>query len=264
MTLDSFRTLGRSGLIVSPMALGTMTFGTTRWGSTDEVSEAIFQAYIDAGGNFIDTADVYAKGRSEELLGGYVADRGLRDKVVIATKSGFSAMAGNPHAGGNGRKNIHRALDGSFKRLRTDYVDLYWIHVWDGVTPVEEVLDSLGDLVRAGKIRYFGFSDIPAWYAVKAATLASAHRIPGPIAVQLAYSLVERSIEREIVPAARETGLGICPWSPLGAGFSGGKVRSGRERRDRRGPTQWSQPVWRSPLHRAELANPRLAQGHGR
>jgi aryl-alcohol dehydrogenase-like predicted oxidoreductase len=225
MSLTDFRTLGRSGLVVSPLALGTMTFGTARWGSADEVSQAIFNTYVEAGGNFLDTADVYAGGRSEELLGGYVAERGLRDNVVLATKFGFSAQAGNPNASGNGRKNIYRALEGSLRRLKTDYVDLYWLHVWDMVTPVEEVLQTLGDLVRAGKIRYFGFSDMPAWYTAKAATLAAAHGVPGPIAMQLAYSLVERNIEREHVPAARECGLALAPWSPLAAGFLAGKYQ---------------------------------------
>ena len=224
MTLTDYRTLGRSGLVVSPLALGTMTFGTERWGSADEVSEAIFFAYIEAGGNFIDTANVYAKGRSEELVGGFIAARNLRDQVVLATKFAFHlGEAGNPHAGGNGRKNIYQALDKSLQRLKTDHIDLYWLHVWDMVTPVEEVLQTLGDLVRAGKIRYFGLSDIPAWYATRAATLASAHNVPGPIALQLEYSLVARSIEREHLPAARECGLGVCPWSPLAAGFLAGK-----------------------------------------
>lgn len=224
MNLTTFRTLGRSGLIVSPLALGTMTFGTPRWGSSDEVSESVFHAYVDAGGNFIDTADVYSKGRSEELIGGYISDRQLRDQLVLATKFAFhSGELGNPNAGGNGRKNIYRAIEGSLRRLRTDYIDLYWLHVWDMVTPVEEVLQSLGDLVRAGKIRYFGFSDMPAWYVTKAATLATAHGVPGPIALQLEYSLVERSIEREHLPAAYDCGLGICPWSPLAGGFLTGK-----------------------------------------
>lgn len=225
MNLTDFRTLGRSGLIVSPLALGTMTFGTPGWGSSDEVSEAIFYDYVDAGGNFIDTADVYSGGRSEELVGSYVADRNLRDKLVLATKFTFNAEAGNPNAGGNGRKNMYRALEGSLRRLKTDYIDLFWMHAWDMVTPVEEVLQSLGDLVRTGKIRYFGFSDMPAWYATKAATLAMAHSVPVPIALQLEYSLVERSIEREHVPAALECGLGITPWSPLAAGFLTGKYQ---------------------------------------
>jgi len=223
MTLTSYRTLGRSGLIVSPLTLGTMTFGTPRWGSPDDVSQAIFDAYVEAGGNFIDTADVYAGGLSEELVGRYIAERGLRDKIVLATKFGFCAQPNNPHAGGNGRKHIHQALDGSLRRLKTDYVDMYWLHVWDTVTPAEEVLQTLGNLVQAGKIRYFGFSDMPAWYVTKAAALAQAHAVPGPIAMQLEYSLVARRIEGEYVPAAQDMGLGITPWSPLAAGFLAGK-----------------------------------------
>ena len=226
MSLNAFRTLGRSGLIVSPLALGTMTFGTPRWGAPDEVSESIFRAYVDAGGNFIDTADVYAKGRSEELIGDYMRDRSLRDQLVLATKFTFhGGEPGNPNAGGNGRKNMYRAIEGSLRRLRTDYIDLYWMHAWDLVTPVEEVLQSLGDLVRAGKIRYFGFSDVPAWYTAKGAAIATAHSVPAPIALQLEYSLVERSIEREHLPAACDSGLGICPWSPLAGGFLAGKYQ---------------------------------------
>ena len=223
MSLTNYRTLGRSGLIVSPLALGTMTFGTPRWGTTDDVSADIFRAYVEAGGNFIDTADVYSGGRSEELVGQYVAAHGWRDRLVLGTKFGFGAARGNPHAGGNGRKQIYRALEGSLRRLGTDYVDLYWLHVYDTVTPVEEVLQTLGDLVRAGRIRYFGFSDMPAWYATKAAVLAQAHGVPGPVAMQLEYSLVERTIEREHLPAARECGLGLLPWSPLAGGFLAGK-----------------------------------------
>ena len=225
MDLNSFRTLGRSGLIVSPLALGTMTFGTPRWGTPDDGSEAVFDAYVEAGGNFLDTADVYAGGRSEELVGRFVADRSLRDRVVLATKFGFGGEKGNPNAGGNGRKNVHRALDGSLRRLKTDCVDLYWLHVWDTVTPAEEVLQTLGDLVRAGKVRYFGLSDMPAWYAAKMATLAAAHGVPGPVAMQVSYSLVERSVEREHLPAAREFGMGVTPWGPLGAGFLAGKYQ---------------------------------------
>ena len=223
MTLADFRTLGHSGLVVSPLALGTMTFGNSSWGSPDEVSKSIFDAYTEAGGNFIDTADVYSAGKSEALLGDFIAQRKLRDHIVLATKFAFNAQKGNPHAGGNGRKNIYRALEGSLKRLKTHYIDLYWLHIWDMVTPVEEVLQTLGDLVRAGQIRYFGFSDIPAWYATKAATLAQAYNLPGPIAVQMEYSLVARSIESEHVPAAQACGLGVVPWSPLAGGFLAGK-----------------------------------------
>jgi aryl-alcohol dehydrogenase-like predicted oxidoreductase len=229
MTLIDYRTLGRSGLVVSPLALGTMTFNAPRWGSSDDVSTAVFNAYVDAGGNFIDTADVYSGGKSEELTGRLINDRQLRDRVVLATKFGFNAERGNPHAGGNGRKNIYRALEGSLRRLQTDYIDLYWMHVWDGVTPVEEVLQTLGDLVRSGQIRYFGFSDMPAWYAMKAATLAQVHGVPGPIAMQLEYSLVARTVEAEHVPAGLEGGMGVVPWSPLAAGFLAGKYERAGE-----------------------------------
>jgi aryl-alcohol dehydrogenase-like predicted oxidoreductase len=228
MNLTNFRTLGRSGLIVSPLTLGTMTFGKERWGSDAAVSEAVFNGYVDAGGNFIDTAEAYAGGHSEEMLGGFIQKRRLRDKTVLATKFSFSAEDGNPNAAGSGRKNMVRALEGSLKRLGTDYIDLYWMHIWDTVTPVEEALQSLGDLQRLGKIRYFGLSDVPAWYAVKMSTLASAHTVPGPIALQMEYSLVERMIEREHLPAARECGLGMMPWSPLAGGFLAGKYERTR------------------------------------
>ena len=223
MNLTDFRTLGHSGLVVSPLALGTMTFGNQGWGSTDDVSQEIFNRYSEAGGNFIDTANVYSGGRSEGLLGNFIAEGKPRDEIVLATKFGFNAQRGNPHAGGNGRKHIYSALHGSLKRLQTDYIDLYWLHVWDMVTPIEEVLQTLGDLVRAGHIRYFGFSDMPAWYATKAATLAQAHNAPGPVAMQLEYSLAARGIETEHVPAARECGFGVTPWSPLAGGFLAGK-----------------------------------------
>lgn len=227
MNLTDFRTLGRSGLVVSPLALGTMTFGKEGWGSDDAVSGAVFNAYVDAGGNFVDTAEAYANGRSEEMLASFIGKRSLRDKMVLATKFSFSAEDGNPNAAGNGRKNMVRALEGSLKRLGTDYIDLYWIHIWDTVTPVEEVLQSLGDLQRMGKIRYFGLSDVPAWYAVKMSTLASAHTVPGPIALQMEYSLAAREIEKEHLPAARECGLAVLPWSPLAGGFLAGKYERG-------------------------------------
>ncbi len=226
MNPTAYRTLGRSGLVVSPLSLGTMTFGTAGWGTPDDGSAAIFNAYVDAGGNFVDTADVYSRGRSEELVGEFIAARKLRDRVVLATKFAWNVGdPAHPNAGGNGRKHIYTALEASLRRLKTDHVDLYWLHVHDLVTPIDEVLQTFGDLVRAGKIRYFGLSNIPAWYATRAATLAQAHAIPGPVALQLEYSLVSRSIEREFLPAARECGLGVCPWSPLAAGFLAGKYQ---------------------------------------
>ncbi len=246
MSLTEYRTLGRSGLVVSPMALGTMTFGTPNWGADETAARAIFDAYRDAGGNFVDTADVYASGRSEEMVGRMIADTGSRDDIVLATKFSFNGGAnpvdpqdtgrrGNPNAGGNGAKNIHRALEASLRRLGTDYVDLYWMHIWDGVTPVEEIVETLGGLVRAGRIRYYALSDMPAWVAMKAATIAAIRGVPGPVAMQVAYSLVDRDIEREHVPVAREAGMGVMPWSPLAGGFLTGKYRRDAPREGRLG-----------------------------
>lgn len=225
MDLSSYRPLGRSGLIVSPMALGTMTFGTPRWGVEGDAAQAIFNAYLDGGGNFIDTAETYSGGRSEEMLGGFIAEAKARDRVVLATKFAWNQQPGNPNAGGNGRKNIVRALEGSLRRLGTDYIDLYWLHFWDGVTPAEEVMQTLAELVRSGKIRYYALSDVPAWYVTRIATLAAERGLPGPIALQTWYALVERSAEWEHVPAARELGLGVMPWSPLAGGFLAGKYQ---------------------------------------
>lgn len=222
MSLANYRTLGRSGLAVSPLALGTMTFGTARWGSSEDDSRAVFNAYVDAGGNLLDTADVYSAGRGEEMLGGFIAERSLRESIVLATKSGFATGLG-PHLGGNGAKHVHSALEGSLKRLRTDYIDLYWVHVWDSVTPAEELLETMAALVRAGKIRYWGMSNTPAWYVAKVATLAVARGVPGPIAMQYFYSLTNRDIEDEHVPLAAEFGIGILPWSPLSFGLLSGK-----------------------------------------
>jgi aryl-alcohol dehydrogenase-like predicted oxidoreductase len=202
-----------------------MTFGDDwGWGSEENVARAVFDRYVDGGGNFIDTADLYTQGHSEELSGKFINDYG-RDRIVLATKFTFNAEPGNPNAGGNGRKNIYRALHGSLKRLNTDYIDLYWLHAWDTVTPVEEVVSTLNDLVRAGKIRYYGFSDTPAWYVARAQTLAEKDGQERAIALQLEYSLVQRDIEREHVPVSQELGLGICPWSPLAGGLLTGKYR---------------------------------------
>lgn len=237
MSLTRYRTLGRSGLVVSPLALGTMTFGPGGWNADDATARAVFDAYRDAGGNFIDTADIYSGGGSEELVGRFIKETSARDELVLATKFGFNGSAspltatqaggGNPNAGGVGAKNIHRALDASLQRLGTDYVDLYWMHIWDGVTPAEELVETLGALVRAGKIRYYAFSDMPAWLAIKAATIAAERGIPGPIAMQVEYSLVARDVEAEHVPAARDAGMAVQPWSPLAGGFLSGKYRRG-------------------------------------
>jgi len=235
MSLTAFRTLGRSGLVVSPLALGTMTFGPGAWGADEAMSRTVFESYRAAGGNFVDTADLYSGGESERLVGQFIRETGSRDDIVLATKFGFNGSAspltanpgggGNPNAGGAGAKNIHRALEASLRRLGTDYVDLYWMHIWDGVTPIEEIVQTLGDLVRAGKIRYYALSDMPAWLAMKAATIATERHVPGPIAIQVEYSLVARDVENEHIPAAREAGMGVMPWSPLAGGFLTGKYR---------------------------------------
>jgi aryl-alcohol dehydrogenase-like predicted oxidoreductase len=203
-----------------------MTFGTEwGWGVEQDLARSLFDRYTEAGGNFIDTADGYTAGKSEEMVGRFIAERNLRDRIVLATKFTFNAEQGNPNAGGNGRKNIYRALEGSLRRLQTDYIDLYWLHAWDTVTPVEEVISTLNDMVRAGKIRHYGFSDTPAWYVARAQTLAEKEGKERLIALQLEYSLVERNIEREHIPAALELGIGICPWSPLASGFLSGKYK---------------------------------------
>ena len=226
MSLKKYTTLGRSGLRVSPLCLGAMTFGTEwGWGADESVSRDMFNRYVDAGGNFVDTADAYTGGHSEELVGKFVGERKLRDQIVIATKFTFNFTPGNPNAGGNGRKNIYRAIESSLRRLKTDYIDLYYLHAWDVVTPVEEVLSTLTDLIRAGKVRYYGFSDTPAWYVARAQTLAQREGKEPVTTLQLEYSLVERNIEREHIPASQELGIGICPWSALASGMLTGKYK---------------------------------------
>jgi aryl-alcohol dehydrogenase-like predicted oxidoreductase len=248
-SIAQYSLLGRSGLRVSPLCLGTMTFGTEwGWGSPKETAFAIVDRFLEAGGNFIDTADGYTGGTSEAILGEYLSARGARDKVVLATKFTFNARPGDPNAGGNGRKNIYRALEGSLGRLRTDYVDLYWLHAWDGITPVEEVMGTLDDLVRAGKIRYIGFSDVPAWYLARAQTLAELRGYERLCGLQLEYSLLERNIEREHVPAAQALGLGITPWSPLASGMLTGKHRRGGSAKEVQGEGRLAGvPGWENP-----------------
>ena len=174
MQLGSFRTLGRSGLRVSPITLGAMTFGDGSWGADDQASTALLDRYLNAGGNCIDTANVYNDGRSEETIGAYLGKRpGLRDRLVIATKFAGGMFPGDPNGGGAGRKAILQQVEGSLRRLGTDYIDLYWQHNWDRHTPLEETVSTLDDLVRAGKIRYIGLSDTPAWAVARAATTRS-------------------------------------------------------------------------------------------
>jgi len=231
---EHYYTLGRSGLRVSRLALGTMTFGTDwGWGSEEKSARAIFDRYLATGGNFIDTADGYTGGTSERLLGKFIQEAGVRDRVVVTTKFTFNDSSGgnrtDPNTGGNQRKNILRAVDGSLKRLGTDYIDLYLMHAWDRITPVEEVMRTFDDLVRAGKVRYVGFSNVPAWYAARAQTLAELRGWEPLAALQLEYSLVERNIEREYSTLAQQLCMGIMAWSPLASGLLSGKYRSGRD-----------------------------------
>jgi aryl-alcohol dehydrogenase-like predicted oxidoreductase len=224
--LNHYYTLGRTGLRVSRLALGTMTFGTQwGWGSDKDTARQLVDAYIEAGGNFFDTADLYTEGTAETWLGEFIAERNLRDKAIIATKFTYNGDVGNPNSGGNGRKNILRAVDASLKRLGTDYIDLYILHTWDRITPAEEVVRTFDDLVRSGKVRHVGFSDVPAWYASRAQTIAELRGYEPISSMQLEYSLVERNIEREHVPLATEHGMGITAWSPLGSGLLSGKYR---------------------------------------
>jgi aryl-alcohol dehydrogenase-like predicted oxidoreductase len=173
----------------------------------------------------VDTANLYTGGKSEQMVGKFISEKKLRDRIVLATKFTFNTEQGNPNTGGNGRRNIYQALEASLRRLQTDYIDLYWLHAWDLVTPAEEVVSTLNDLVGHGKIRYYGFSDTPAWYAARAQTLAEKEGKERLIALQLEYSLVERNIEREHIPVSQELGIGVCPWSPLAGGFLTGKYK---------------------------------------
>jgi len=226
--LGYYVTLGRSGLRVSPLALGTGTFGN-RWGAGWSAEEpairAVFQAYSEEGGNFLDTADIYHTGLSEEYTGKLARDFGGRDRFVIATKFTLGTTTGDPNANGNGRKNIVKSAEDSLKRLGTDYIDLYYMHWWDALTPVEEVMSSLDALVRSGKVRYIGLSNPPAWYFAKGQTVAQFRGWEPVIALQMQYNLLVRDIEDEYIDAAREFGTAIVPWSPLANGLLSGKYR---------------------------------------
>jgi aryl-alcohol dehydrogenase-like predicted oxidoreductase len=225
MSLDHYVTLGRSGLRVSPFCLGAMTFGEDLgWGSSVKDSEAILDRYIELGGNFIDTANFYTKGHSEKIIGDHLGhDREKRDRLVIATKFSGNLYVGDPNGGGSNRKSILAACEQSLRRLRTDYIDLYWLHNWDKWTPIEETMSALNDLVQAGKVRYIAVSDTPAWKVAQAQTLAQLRGWAPFIGLQIEYSLLERTVEGELIPMAEELGLGVTPWSALRSGVLSGK-----------------------------------------
>ncbi len=222
MKLDNYLTLGRSGLRVSPMSLGTMTFGSDwGWGADASESRRMFDAYVERGGNFIDTANFYTNGSSEKLVGQFVA--GKRESVVLATKYSLNTQPGNPNAGGNHRRNMVRSVEASLQRLGTDYIDLLYLHIWDNLTPFDEVMRAFDDLVRAGKVLYAGVSDTPAWQIARMQTLADLRGWAPLVALQIEHSLIERTVERELLPMARELGLGVLAWSPLASGVLSGK-----------------------------------------
>ncbi|MFL6072320.1 MAG: aldo/keto reductase [Mycobacteriales bacterium] len=218
LSLDSYRLLGRSGLRVSPLALGTMTFG---WGTDRDEARAIFEAYVGRGGNFVDTANGYADGAAEEMVGEFA--RARREELVIATKYTMPMRQGDPNSGGNSRKSMVRSVEASLSRLRTDYVDVLYLHLWEGSTPVEEVLRAMDDLVRAGKVLYVGVSDIPAWQASRMQAIADLRGWSPLAALQIPYNLVERTVERDLIPMAATMGMGVVCWSPLAGGVLTGK-----------------------------------------
>ncbi|MVT03965.1 aldo/keto reductase [Enterobacter sp. 10-1] len=231
MPLNHYITLGRSGLRVSPYCLGTMTFGEEfGWGASPQESFAMLDEYRSRGGNFVDTANIYTAGHSEQIVGDYIKHHAVRrDELVLGTKFYCNLFPGDPNGGGAGRKALIQQCEASLKRLQSDYIDIYWLHNWDRGAPIEETLRGLDDLVTAGKIRYIGFSDIPAWKTAEAQTIARFRGWAPVIALQLEYSLLERTGEGELFPLAQEMGMGIMPWSPLKSGFLSGKFRRNGE-----------------------------------
>ena len=225
MPLNHYVTLGRSGLRVSPFCLGTMTFGEDLgWGTSVDESQRILDRFIELGGNFLDTANFYTKSHSEKIIGDHVGRHpSRRERLVIATKFSGNLYPGDPNGGGSGRKSIIAQCEQSLRRLQTDYIDLYWLHNWDIHTPMEETMAALESLVQAGKVRYLGVSDTPAWKIVEANMIARFRGWAAFIGLPIEYSLLERSVEQELVPMALEFGLGITPWSPLKSGALSGK-----------------------------------------
>jgi len=224
-----YRLLGNSGLRVSELALGAMTFGTEDWGADQAESRRVYDGFREAGGNFIDTANVYSAGRSESFLGEFIADE--RERIVLATKYTGITRGRDVNASGNSRKNMMDAVHASLTRLRTDYIDLYWVHVRDFMTPIEEVMRGLDDLVRQGKVLYVGISDTPAWEVARANTLAALRGWTPFVGLQVRYSLLDRAVERELLPMAKELDLAVTPWDTLGSGILTGKYNAGKDGR---------------------------------
>jgi aryl-alcohol dehydrogenase-like predicted oxidoreductase len=244
MALDSYVTLGRSGLRISPFTLGTMTFGEDNgWGAPPSVAAEMLDEYLERGGNSIDTANIYTLGHSETIIGDYFAARpGRRDRLVLGTKFFANLHPGDPNGGSSGRKAMIAQLEDSLRRLRTDYVDIYWLHNWDPVVPIEETMRALDDLVAAGKVRYVGVSNLPAWVAASADLVAGFRGWTPVIAMQAEYSLLERTAEGELLPMAAARGLGVLPWGPLRSGLLSGKF-SRRRAGSNDSTRAWAQPA---------------------
>jgi aryl-alcohol dehydrogenase-like predicted oxidoreductase len=237
----NYRLLGNSGLRVSEISLGTMTFGEDwGWGSPKEEARKIYDAYREAGGNFIDTANIYTNGASERLVGEFL--QGHREEIVLATKYSNAGPGKDPNAAGNHRKNMMQAVEASLKRLQTEYIDLYWLHIWDALTPVEEVMRAFDDLVRQGKVLYAGISDAPAWWVAQANTLATLRGWTPFAGLQIEYSLMERTVERELIPMAKALNVTVTAWSPLAGGVLTGKYHSGQPTGESRFANQMMQP----------------------
>ena len=226
MAAMRYKLLGHSGLRVSEICLGAMGFGEERgWGSSRDDSRGAFDAFAEAGGNFIDTANAYNNGTSEIFLGEFMA--GMRDRFVLATKYTIGRGETDPNASGNHRKNMMQAVNASLKRLKSDYIDLYWLHIWDFLTPIEEVMRGLDDLVRSGKVLYIGISDTPAWIVSRANMLVELRGWTRFAALQIEYSLIERTPERELIPMAAALDLAVTPWGPMGMGVLSGRYAKG-------------------------------------
>lgn len=228
-SLNEYRHLGRSGLRVSPLALGTMNFGA-EWGADEDASREMFDTYVDRGGNFVDTAGYYSAGESESMLGRFMLGR--RDSIVVSTKYSLNAPA-DVNAAGNSRKSMVKSVEQSLRRMQTDYIDLLFLHTWNDTAPEDEILRAFDDLVRQGKVLYTGLSNIPAWRAARLQTMAELQGWTRFASLQIEYSLLERTVEREFMPTALALGMGVLPWSPLSSGrlaggYATGAVATGR------------------------------------
>lgn len=228
-----YKLFGHTGLRVSELALGTMTFGEeVAWGASKEESRRIFDAFVAAGGNFIDTANNYTRGTSEKYVGDFIAE--ARSRFVVGSKYTMATPVGDPNVAGNHRKNMVQTLENSLKSLRTDYLDILWVHAYDGVTPIEEMMRALDDLVRAGKVLYVGISNAPAWVVARANTMAELRGWTQFSGLQIQYSLIERTAERDLIPMSKALDVAVTAWAPLGSGLLTGKYNTETKAEPRR------------------------------